>query len=147
MAKDWLPQLGFLLPDALTAPSLASVADNVRTFTVLQPCRCTGIGFIVTTAITVTPPVVDFDRRVLPGSDTGRVDKALGGAAFTFPAVAGLVAGAIPWKEIAPVDLNPGDQLTIQVTTAATAGAGWPIFRLEGRDEVPVNFPDYLAAT
>lgn len=137
---------GAVLPDALTAVSLAGVADNLRLFKVCQPITVYEIGVFITTACTVTSPVVDFDKRITAGSDTGRVDKGVG--TMTFPAVASCAISKVARKVLTtPVDLNPGDEVSVQVTTAATAGAGIPYLLFRPRDEVAANLANYITAT
>lgn len=136
---------GEVIANGVTTVSLAGVADNLRLFDIMGPITVQRVGFLITTATTVTSPVVDWDRRITPGSDTGRVDKAV--AVMTFPAVALGVIGAVIYKNAANVDLAAGDEVTVQVTTAATAGAGIPFLRYISRDETPANQADMVAAT
>lgn len=132
-------------PAAWNTPiSTAAVADNLSLFKVLAPITVLRVGLHVTTTITTTAPVVDFDRRVLFGSDTGRVQAGV--TTMTFPAVAGLTAGVTVYKNVR-VDLSPGDEVTVQVTTASAAGAGIPFLEYIPRQEDPRNFTELLAAT
>lgn len=135
---------GLVAPDALATVLLSGVTDNLRLFRIFGPIATRKVGFLITTATTVTAPVVDWDRRITNGSDTGRIDKGV--AVMTFPAVALGVVGTVIYKN-AFVDLNAGDEVTVQVTTAATAGAGIPFLEFIARDEVPANQSDMIAAT
>ncbi len=134
---------GLVIPDGLAPISLAAVADNLRLFRVLAPITVLRIGVLITTA-NPAGAVVDFDRRVTPGSDVGRVDKAVG--TLTFPASADAV-GEIVYRDVA-VDLSPGDEVSVQVTTAGDAGsAGIPILEYIARHEVPGNFAEMIASS
>jgi hypothetical protein len=135
---------GLVSPDSLATVLLSGVTDNLRLFRIFGPITVHRVGFLITTATTVTAPIVDWDRRITPGSDTGRVDKGV--TTMTFPAVALGVIGAVIYKNVL-VDLSAGDEVTVQVTTAATAGAGIPFLEFVARDEVPANQPDMVAAT
>jgi len=135
---------GNVSPDALTTVALSSVADNLRLWRILSPITVVRIGYLVTVAVTVTAPVVDFDRRILPGSDTGRVDKGVG--SIISPAVALQVIGAVVYKEVV-ADLNAGDEVSFQVTTAATAGNALPFMEYINRHEAAANQADMVAGT
>ena len=135
---------GGIAPDALTTVLLSGVTDNLRLFRILRPITVKRIGVLIPVAPTVTAPVVDFDRRITPGSDTGRVDQGVG--RMTFPAVADTPIGEVVYKNVS-VDLNPGDEVSVQVVTAATAGAGLPFMEYINRQEEPANLTDMSKAT
>jgi len=134
---------GQVLPDAFATVLLSGVTDNLRLFRIMGAITVLRVGFNITTAPTTTSPVVDWDRRILTGSDTGRIDKGV--TVMTFPAVALCPIGSIIYKNVT-VDLNPGDEVSVQVTTAAAAGAGFPFLEYVPRDETPANFADMVAA-
>lgn len=135
---------GIVIANGVATVSLASTADNLRLYDLMGPITVHRVGFLLTTATTVTAPVVDWDRRITPGSDTGRIDKGV--AVMTFPAVALGVIGAVIYKNVL-VDLNAGDEVSVQVTTAASAGAGIPFLEYVARDEVAANQTDMVPAT
>ena len=90
------------------------------TITVPHPMTVIQIGFIVTTAPTVTVPVIAFDRRISPGSDTGKIDADLGSIT---KALASLPIGAVLKADVCR-RVDKGDQIAVRVVTASTAGAG-----------------------
>lgn len=122
---------------------LSGVTDNLKLFRFVTPVTILRIGFLIITAPTVTAPIVDFDRRITPGSDTGRIDKGVG--TMTFPAVASCPIGSVVYKEV-EADLNAGDEVSVQVTTAASAGAGIPFCEYINRHEAAANQSDMVAA-
>ena len=136
---------GAVKTDSDATVLLSGVTDNLRLFRVFEPITVTRIGFIITTATTVTAPIVDWDKRVVIASDAGRVDKAVG--TMTFPVVADGAIGNVIYKDITPVDLDAGNEICVQVTTAATAGAGIPFLVYHSRSEVPGNQTKMKAAT
>lgn len=117
MARDTHPQLRFWVE---TPISLIAVADNLALFSIVDPCVIYEIGILIVTLGTGSL-VVDFDRRITPGTDTGRIDKGLGTIS---KAAASLAAGKLLSKKI-DVRLEKGDQISVQVTTAlTTTGTG-----------------------
>jgi hypothetical protein len=125
-------------PITFTSPADKAVWRVFAPITVLR------IGYYVTTVMATTIPVVDFDRRITPGSDTGRVDQALG--RVTGPAVATQVAGKVVYKEVR-VDLNAGDEVVFELVTAAASGAAIPVMEYVARHEVPANQADMQVST
>jgi hypothetical protein len=114
---------------------LQTVADKA-VFTILHPMTVMRIAALVTLAPTVTAGVVSLDRRVLAGSDTGRVELGQ----MTIPV--GTAAGKVVYKDIDPVDLDMGDQLVFELLTASTAGAAILTAVMIPRAETPANQAD-----
>jgi hypothetical protein len=110
----------FMIPPegaTATGVSLASAADVGWIPVVPERLDIAEVGVLVTTAPTVTAPVLTLFRRPTPGSGTGEVSLGT----ITLP-VATAIGKRV--KKGFNARLNPGDQLRIAVTTAATAGAG-----------------------
>ena len=124
------------------AITLSSTGDKANCL-VLSPITVYRIGILVTTALTVTALVADFDRRITPNSDTGRVDQGVG--RLTAPAAAQAI-GKVVYKDVAK-DLNPGDEIVFAVNTAPTAGAGVPFIEYALRDEAPENLTDLVKSS
>lgn len=127
-----------------TADDLSATGDAAVIWDILRPMTIVRIGALVSTAVVSTGGVViPFDRRILTGSDTGRVDAGIG--TITIPA--GTAAGKVVYKDITPVDVNVGDQIVPEVTTAATSSGAARYF-FEGRDrhETPANQSDMIAS-
>lgn len=112
------------------------------TIQVLGPITVMRIGFLVTTAVTVTAAVIAFDKRVTPGSDTDRVAAGVG--RVTCP-VTGSAIGQVVYKNVS-VDLNPGDEVVVELETASTAGGGIPLFEYIPREEMPANYTEMIAS-
>lgn len=108
---------------------------------VMGPCEAVRIGFLVTTALTTTAAVVDFDKRVTPGSDTGRVDQGVG--RVTAPAAAQAV-GKMIHKEVNSVKLVPGEEVVFEVVTAPAEGAVIPYMEVIPIPEEPVNLANMV---
>lgn len=133
-------------PDALATVSLAAIANNLRFYRLFNAITVLRIGVMITTTCTVTAPVVSFDKRLINGSDVGRVNGALGIGLLTFPAVALCVAGTVIYKEVES-DATAGNEIVVQVTTAATAGAGIPFVEYINRHESAANMSNMIAGT
>ncbi|MGI9297765.1 MAG: hypothetical protein ACR2QC_07695 [Gammaproteobacteria bacterium] len=103
---------------------LSATAD-VLTFTPGVPIDVVRWGLVVTTVI-VGAPVIAADKRITAGSDTGRVNAA--GGTLTPGTLAAGKGGYIEAENFAagnkPLEINPGEQFILEVTTGATSGAG-----------------------
>lgn len=118
MAQDPHPHLR--ITSGETAIVLTAAADNLALFTIPDPMLVYEIGVIIVTVGTGTL-TADFDRRITPGTDTGRIDKGLGTVS---KAAASLAAGKVLSKQIS-ARLEKGDQVSFQVTTGlTTTGTG-----------------------
>lgn len=84
-----------------------------------RPVEIQGIAVTITTAVTVTSAVAQVLYRPTPGSSTGQV--VLG--TITLP-VTGSAIGKQYYKRLTPYKALPGGEIVLNVTTAATAGAG-----------------------
>jgi hypothetical protein len=120
---------------------LAATGDSAVVFDITGPITVRRIGVVIAVATVGTAAVVKFDRRITTGSDTGRGDGDVG--ALTVPALA---AGKIVYKDV-KIDLDPGDQIVPQVTTAqGTSGEGRYFYEYENRHETPANCADMVAS-
>lgn len=134
---------GQVVPDGVGTIVLSVIADNLRLFRIMGPVTVTRIGILITGALSVTALVLDFDKRITPGSDIGRVDQGVG--RITAPAAAQAI-GVVLYKDVA-VDLSAGDEVSVQVVTAATGGPGVPFLEYIPRAEVPANQSDMVASS
>ncbi len=129
----------WIAPIAFQTPADKAFAKILAAVTILR------VGVYVTTAMTVTVPVVDFDRRITPGSDTGRVGSSP--ARLTFPSPVGTAAiGTVIYKNC-QVDLNAGDEVVFELVTAATAGGGIPFMEYVARHTAPTDNADMVAGS
>jgi len=130
---------GLVERDAQGTPIPTQTPADKVTWDVLGPITVHRIAAVVTTAITVADAIIALDRRVLTGSDTGRVELGR----ITIPVATGAI-GKVFYKDIDPVDLDMGDQLVEELIQASTAGAVvfQPIWI--PRAETPVNQPDAI---
>lgn len=136
------PLQTFEWPVGVTADDAAATGDSAVFWDVVKPITVKRIGCLVTTVLAGTAAVVKFDRRITTGSDTGRTDGTIG--TLTLPD--GTAAGKVVYKEVS-IDLNPGDQIMPEVTTAqGTSGAVRHFVEYLVRDETPANCADMVAS-
>lgn len=126
-----------------TAASFASTGDTF-TYPVLDFCTINVLGFYFTTAGTTTATAISFDKRVIQGSNTGRVSAIDGtNGVVTAPnASTAQALGSLVYKDlgaIQPGDLVPGNEIVANVTTACTAGVGRAFVLIVPRAKM---FPD-----
>ena len=109
-----------MLTTGETPISFATTGDK-GTMTVVHPMNVIQIGVIITTAGTAASLIADFDRRITPGSDTGRVAADLGTLSKAYTAIP---IGTILKKDV-NVRVDKGDQIVVEETGAGcTACAG-----------------------
>ncbi|MFQ5641098.1 MAG: hypothetical protein ACE5IR_24230 [bacterium] len=107
-------------------------------FTVLE------VGAIFEVAGTNTALVADFDRYTAPNGAGTLTDKLDGtNGTITAPnATTAQAVGAVVYKDLGdttPVDLNKGNSVAFDVTTAVTSGSGIPYVLGIARAEVNAN--------
>jgi len=124
-----------------TIDSLASTGDAAVIYDVLQPITVTRIGAVIGTAASTTAAVIEFDRRILTDSDTGRGTADVG--TVTIPAAT--PAGKILYKDV-QIDLNVGDQVVPQVVTTSEAGSARYFIEYIARHESAANQSDMIAS-
>ena len=128
-----------------TADDLSATGDAGYVMDVVDPITVVRIGALVTTVLN-GPAVINFDRRVLTASDTGRLsgfDDA-DEATLTIPTTTAV--GKIVYKDVvgSDYDMDPGDQVVANVSTAATSGACRYIVWYVLRDETVDNSTDMV---
>lgn len=131
-----------LLPSNLVALTSAAV---VQSFTVLSQCQVDQLFFAISTSVVSSGNViVAFKRRPTIGSTSGEV--IIG--SLTIPG--GAAAGKVYYKQVSPVVCAAGEQIVIEVTTAAAgmgaAGNGQGFFDAEQDPETNANNPDMVAS-
>lgn len=122
-------------------------AADMGTFQVPFKCEVQEAGCIVTEtcAGATTTPVLDFDLRPTAGSDTSR-----GAADIAHLVLATTAAGKVMYDKAAQgTILEPGQEVAIQLTTAATgdgkAGHGKPYLLVKQIPETDANLADKVA--
>lgn len=132
---------GCVLPTSApsSAQSLASVAD-IMIYNIGEQITVSRIMLQVSTAPTVTAPVVSVYARPTYGSSSGQI--LIG--TLTIPVAT--VAGTIVYKNVESVKIPQGYQLAFSVTTAASAGAGYSQFKAFMSSEDPKNVSAMLAS-
>ena len=131
-------QMGAIIPKStaiFTAEDLSAANAVYGGYLVMKQCRIKRFTFYVTTAInTVTPPQVVIKRRPTYNSATGEI--TLG----TIIIPNGTAAGKVMVKDISPVTLFPGDEISFEQTVqAGTAGGGFYGFEIEDDPEYVLN--------
>jgi hypothetical protein len=124
----------FVARSAATPLSLTAAAQ-IEEHVFFQGANIRQFNFYVTTAPTVTAPVIVLYKRTAVGITSGQVALAT----ITIPV--GTPAGSIVYKLLDSSDVLPGQALASVVTTAATAGAGLPGYDMYHDPEVPMNVP------
>ena len=99
--------------------SLTTSGSNSVTFIPQQPVLVKRVTAVITTATTVTAPIVTVNHQRAGGAALSPTGAAEGGT-MTIPiATAGLGA----YKDMTvPIVVLPGEQLVLTVTTTSTAG-------------------------
>lgn len=126
-----------------TAEDLSAANAVYGGYLVMKQCRIKRFVFYVTTALnTVAAAVVVVKRRPTYNSSSGEI--TLG----TINLPNGTAAGSVVYKDISPVTLYPGDELSFEQTgQAATAGGGFYGVELEDDPEVASNQSKMVAST
>lgn len=115
---------------------LAATGDASADFKVTTPVTIYAVGIFCTTALVGTTGVVAYDISQPNGASYSRGDGDL----TTLQVVANTSVGRVIKKLITPVDLDPGDFVTPQVTTAlGTSGTGFHFIVYRQREEVAGN--------
>lgn len=95
----------------------SSTAD-VASFYIPERCTVTEIGIVPTVNAGSNNTIVDFDRRILTGSDTGRGVADVG----QIETVASPVVGTAV-RRFVDVILNKHDEVVVQVSNAGAASS------------------------
>lgn len=119
--------------------SLTSTGITAR-FICTKQCKINRIMAFVTTALVAdtATPVITVRKRPTPGSATGQTTVGT----ITVPDLTAI--GKVLYKDVNPVEIDPGQELCFDVTTAATSAgsvAGASYMDFEGQDdpETPAN--------
>lgn len=130
-----------------TAEDLTATAAVYGGYLVTYPIAIRRIYFYVTEALVASSAaaVVEFNQRPMYGTGSGEV--LLG--QITVPHAAAI--GAVYYKDISPVRLNPGDELSYEHVTAITstgtaAGKGFYGILYELAPEAVANNSDMIAS-
>ncbi len=128
--------------------AVVSVATTGDKYYIAIPFRCRPIrvGFTITTAITITAAVVNFDRITYTATgsntrgdcDVGQITLPISAYAYKCyydETDASTAVETDTWVET----LNEGDVVVVQCATAATAGEGFPFIVVEVDNERPAN--------
>jgi len=130
-----------------TADVLTATGDHAGTFKVSRPITVLAIAATITTAVVSSGAVVvKADKRPTTGSDASRGNGDVG--VLTIPA--GTAAGKVVRSASTRINLNPGDEVVFEVTTAAAGGgaAGGAQYHVHyvPRAESVGNLPDVVVS-
>jgi len=117
----------------------AQVKATYDIITIFEPCRLMRLGWLVN-VILDAELTVTITKRILPGDDTGAV------AVTTLTLPNTTAVGKLVYKDITPIDLDPGDQLKFALEDAGTSSAGYCYAVIIPRPEVPANLSDMVAS-
>lgn len=98
------------------------------------------VSVVISTQMTVTPPVLTIKHRPTAGSATGETTAAT----ITTPVAS--VVGKVIYVENLNRKVSPGEHIAFDVTTAATAGAGDIVAEFEPQWERLANEADATAS-
>ena len=124
----------------VTAEALEGAAAVYGTMICTRACRVTRVGFVLTIAIVAdaTVPVVEFNHRPTPGSQTGEtlIDN------LTF--IDAQAIGSVVYADCTPKEFAPGEELAFEHTVQADdsgsqAGSGFYFIELEDSPEEAAN--------
>lgn len=105
-----------------------------------QPIEVRGVGFVVTTACTVTAPIIGLFKRPTAGSDAARVLLRSVTALLAKWDTAGKVVYAdIEGTSAIDATINPGQDVLAEVITPPTAGAGFAVLMYQTKWQQPAN--------
>lgn len=138
-------ELGGLRAGAASGESLTSAAVISRFMVMVPKVTVDMIAFAIKTATVSTGNiVVAFKKRPTVGSATG--ESTIG--SLTIPT--GIAAGKVYYKNISPVSFEIGEELVVEVTTAAAgggaAGDGFSLFKASYSAEQLANISDAVAS-
>lgn len=128
-----------------TADDLSATGDAGYVMDVVQPITVTRIGALVTTVMNGAA-TINFDRRVLTASDTGRLSGFDDADEATIIIPTTTAVGKIVYKDVVgeDYDMDPGDQVVPNVSSGATSGACRYIVWYVPRDETVDNCTDMV---
>lgn len=129
-----------------TAEDISAAAAVYGGYICMSQVQISRFMFCVTTAIVAvtTAPVVRITRRPTIGSSSGEVEIAR----LTLPT--GTAAGKVVYKDVSPVTIFPGEEISLEHVTQAVgsaAGAGFYGFEAELDPEYVSNQSKMLASS
>jgi hypothetical protein len=127
------------LPVSGSTESLASTAV-IKRYAVGIGMNIRQVAFLVTTAPTTTAPVIVLKKYPVAGSSAGAVSLAT----LTLPV--GTAAGSVVYKKLDSITLEAGQELVMEVTTAAAAGAGYSLIEAYHAPEDVQNLSNCIAS-
>lgn len=138
--------MGSIVPKStavFTAEDLSAANAVYGGFLVMKQCRIKRFLFYVTTTLnTVSAATIVVKRRPTYNSSSGEI--TLG----TISLPNGTAAGSVMYKDISPVTLFPGDELSFEQTgQAGTAGGGFYGFEIEDDPEYAANQSKMVASS
>jgi len=119
---------------------LSSTAVHTTSYSVLEQCTVRRVLALVTTLMN-GPATVQFKKRPTFGSAVGESVVAT----LVIPDTT--VVGKVLFKNFNPVTLEPGDQLVMEVTVAATAGAAHYGVKLDLHSEDAKELADMVLSS
>ena len=122
----------------LTTPLLLQTPADKLDISFMNPTKVLSMAVTITTATTVAAAVLALDWRPTYGSNTGRLERKT----LTIPI--GTAVGKVVFSTPINAMFMPGEQLMIELITAATAGAGHVDLWIEPTWESPLNGPNSL---
>lgn len=143
MAYDKEPKI-WIYDSDWTADDLSATGDAAYLMDVVEPITVIQVGALITTVLNGAAEVA-FDRRILTGSDAGRLDGLDDASEGDITIPTTTAVGKVVYKNVRE-DLDPGDQVVPQVTSAATSGACRYFVKYITRDETPGNLGDMVAS-
>ena len=132
---------GTFTQPVVTAADLSATGDKATWNPSGLPATLRRVALIVTTAVTTPAAVVSLDLRPTAGSNTGRVTGGAG--TLTIPAAS--PQGRVVYKDL-NTTLLPGQEVVVNVTTAAGAGVVDVRLNVVPGSDLPANNPRMMAS-
>lgn len=125
---------------SVNAASFASTGIKLTVSPGLAYMIVRAAAVVVTTAMTVTAPVLSLKKRPTAGAAGGETTEA------TLTTPTARVAGDVVYKRGLNIKIEPGQNLTADVTTAATAGAADIVIEADYASEIPAALAKMFAS-
>lgn len=128
----------------LAGSSVAStgIPSSSMSYLAVQNCRVSRVGFYVSVVMSSSAAIV---VQVIQSTVLGSVSSQTVIGTLTIPATQAI--NKIIYKDITPANLNVGDQLLLNVTTAATSsGSGFLVVEADLDPETALNQAKYIAS-
>jgi len=115
------------------------VKNTYDVIKIFEPCRLMRVGWSVKVIVDALI-VVTITKRIITGSDA----SAVAVTTLTLPDTTAV--GKLIYKDITPIDLDPGDELKFAMADTGTSSAGICYAVVIPRPEVPANLSDMVAS-